>query len=95
MIWMARSAKQVAAQRKASAVSARLRKLNAQVTKINQDGPPKLKSGKRIGEGLVDSVSIPKSSAKRPAKPKGRWADGSKMTDWQEWKYQGWGMGSG
>lgn len=84
---MARSAKQIAAQRKASAVSARLRKLNAQVKKIDRDGPPKLKSGKRIGEGLIDSTSIPKSSAKRPAKPK-------KKDDWHDWK-RGWGMGAG
>jgi hypothetical protein len=63
---MARSAKQQAALRKAQLASAAKRRgkggLNAQVRRINQYGPPKLKNGKRIGEGLVDSTSVEKSA---------------------------------
>jgi hypothetical protein len=63
---MARSAKQQAALRKAQLASAAKRRgkgqsLSAQVKRINQEGPPKLKNGKRIGEGLVDTTSVPKS----------------------------------
>lgn len=63
---MARSAKQQAALRKAQLVSAAKRRgkgqsLSAQVKRINQEGPPKLSNGKRIGEGLVDTTSVPKS----------------------------------
>ena len=63
---MARSAKQVAALRKAQLASAAKRKgkvnLTAQVRRINQEGPPKLKNGKRIGEGLSDSTVVEKSA---------------------------------
>lgn len=62
---MARSAKQIAALKKAQAVSAAKRKgksLSEQVKRYDRQGPPKLKNGKRIGEGLVDSTVVSRSA---------------------------------
>jgi hypothetical protein len=94
---LARSAKQVAAQRKAALASARKRrKVSAlsEIKRYNQHGPLADVRGKRLAEGIGTKYPVlSRAQSGIGAKPKAKRRK-HKQTDHDRWK-SSWGMGAG